>query len=136
MTFTDAELEYLSSQRLGRLATVASDGTLQNNPVSFRYNPETATIDIGGHGMGASRKFRNVLAGGEVAFVIDDIASVQPWKVRGVEIRGHGEALADQPPPGPGFSGELIRVRPRRILSWGLDPAVQGMQARTVEAAR
>jgi pyridoxamine 5'-phosphate oxidase family protein len=135
MTFTDAELDYLSTQRLGRLATAAPDGTLQNNPVSFRYNPETATIDIGGHDMGASRKFRNVLAGGEAAFVVDDIASLQPWRVRGVEIRGHAEALTDQTPPGPGFSGELIRVHPRRIISWGLDPALQGMQARTVEPA-
>jgi pyridoxamine 5'-phosphate oxidase family protein len=136
MTLNDAEREYLSTQPLGRLATIAPDGTLQNNPVSFRYNPETATIDIGGHHMGATRKFRNVAAGGEVAFVVDDIASVQPWSVRGLEIRGHAEALVDQPPPGPGFSGELIRVHPRRIIAWGLDPAAAGMQGRTVEPPR
>ncbi|MCW2917494.1 MAG: pyridoxamine 5-phosphate oxidase [Actinomycetia bacterium] len=135
MSLNDIEREYLSTQRLGRLATVAPDGTLQNNPVSFRYNPETRTIDIGGHGMGASRKFRNIQAGGEVAFVVDDIVSFQPWKVRGLEIRGRAEALADQPPPMPGFSGELIRIHPRRVLAWGLDPAVQGMQKRTVEPA-
>ena len=47
MIFTDVELEYLASQRLGRLATAQPDGTLQVSPVGFAYNPDTATIDIG-----------------------------------------------------------------------------------------
>ncbi len=33
MTFTPAELEYLASQRLGRLATIGANGVLMNNPV-------------------------------------------------------------------------------------------------------
>jgi AcrR family transcriptional regulator len=61
--FTEAELEYLSTQKLGRLATAQPDGTLQASPVSFGYNPATRTIDIGGYHMAASRKFRNVAAG-------------------------------------------------------------------------
>ena len=36
--FTSAELAYLRSQRLGRLATAAPDGALQNNPVGFTVN--------------------------------------------------------------------------------------------------
>jgi Pyridoxamine 5'-phosphate oxidase len=60
MKFTDAQLAYLVGQRLGRLATVDHGGAPQNNPVSFRYNPDLGTIDIGGHAMGASRKFRNI----------------------------------------------------------------------------
>ena len=75
------------TRRLGRLATVDFHGAPQNNPVSFRYNPDLGTIDIGGHAMGASRKFRNIAANAQVAFVVDDIASYQPWKVRCVEIR-------------------------------------------------
>lgn len=121
MPFTDAQLAYLATQRLGRLATVDPRGAPQNNPVSFRYNPDLATIDIGGHDMGASRKFRNIAANPHVAFVVDDIASYQPWKVRCVEIRGHAEALQDQPPPMAGFSAEIIRIHPDRILSFGLD---------------
>jgi pyridoxamine 5'-phosphate oxidase family protein len=130
--FTEAEREYLATQILGRLATVAPDGTVQNNPVSFRYNPATGTIDVGGHGMGASRKFHNVETNDRVAFVVDDIASFDPWRVRGVEIRGKAEALRDQSPMRPGFSAEIIRIRPRRILSWGIDPAQPGMQRRTI----
>jgi pyridoxamine 5'-phosphate oxidase family protein len=121
MPFSDTELAYLSTQRLGRLATVDPSGAPQNNPVSFRYNAELGTIDIGGHAMGASRKFRNLAANARVAFVIDDIASYQPWRVRCVEIRGHAEALTDQAPPMAGMSSEIIRVHPDRIISFGLD---------------
>ena len=78
MIFDDAEREYLAGQRLGRLATVDADGAPQNNPVGFSVDPETGAIDISGYNMGASRKFRNVQRGSEVAFVVDDIASVTP----------------------------------------------------------
>ena len=48
---------------------------------------------------------------------------MDPWHVRGVEVRGHAEALEGQPPPRPGFTGEIIRIHPRTIFSWGLDEA-------------
>lgn len=51
MSFTQQELDYLASQRLGRLATVQPNGTLQVSPVGFHYNPDTATIDIQGYNM-------------------------------------------------------------------------------------
>ncbi|MFB9319262.1 PPOX class F420-dependent oxidoreductase [Cryptosporangium minutisporangium] len=122
MVFTDAERTYLSSQRLGRLATVDADGMPQNSPVGFRVDPESGTIDISGWKMGASRKFRNVQRGSGVALVVDDIASVDPWRVRGVEIRGVAEALTDQPRTNDYVSGEVIRIHPRWIFSWGIDP--------------
>src|SRR5215472_11622955 len=115
-------IAYLQSQRLGRLATVDGDGAPQNNPVGFRYNDELGTIDIGGRDMGASRKFRNVAGNPKVAFVVDDLASVQPWRPRCVEIRGRAEALRDQD-YGAGFSAEIIRIHPERVISFGLDPA-------------
>lgn len=121
MTLTQPEIEYLTSQRLARIATVAPDGQPQVNPTSFHYNAELGTVDIGGLGMGKTKKFRNVQASGKAALVVDDIASVDPWVVRGVEIRGDAEALTDQDPYRRGFSGELIRIHPRRIISWGLD---------------
>jgi pyridoxamine 5'-phosphate oxidase family protein len=116
-------LAYLASQRLGRLATVDPQGAPQNNPVGFRYNAELGTIDIGGRNMGASRKFRNLARNPRVAFVVDDIASVQPWRVRCVEIRGRAEALRDVVPYARGMSAEIIRVYPERVISFGLDPA-------------
>jgi pyridoxamine 5'-phosphate oxidase family protein len=114
-------LAYLATQRLGRLATVDPHGAPQNSPVGFRYNAELGTIDIGGRNMGASRKFRNLATNPRVAFVVDDLASVQPWHVRCVEIRGHAEALRDQGEPRSGFSAEIIRVYPDRVISFGLD---------------
>ena len=120
MIYDDAELAYLSDQRLGRLATVDADGLPQNNPVGFALDPSTGAIDITGYAMGASRKFRNVRRGSGVAFVVDDIASVDPWRVRGIEVRGVAEALTDQPRPNSYVSGEVIRIHPRWILSWGL----------------
>jgi pyridoxamine 5'-phosphate oxidase family protein len=131
-TFTYAELLYLGSQRLGRLATVAPDGSLQNNPVGFRYNAELETIDIYGLNMGATRKYRNVRVNPRVALVVDDLASADPWRVRGVEIRGWAEALDGQMPGTPGMSGEVIRIHPMRIISWGLDPDEPAMTARDV----
>jgi len=49
--------------------------------------------DIGGRDMAASQKFRNAATTAGPRFVVDDIASVQPWRVRCLEIRGHAEVL-------------------------------------------
>lgn len=132
MALTQAEVDYLTGQRLGRLATVAPDGSPQVNPVGFRYNAEHGTIDIGGHNMAASKKYRNVLAGSRAAFVVDDIVSIQPWNVRGLEIRGEAEVLTGQEPQFVGGSGDIIRIHPVRVISWGVDPTRPGMYARTV----
>jgi pyridoxamine 5'-phosphate oxidase family protein len=113
--FTDAELAYLSDQSLGRIATSQPDGMLQVSPVGFRHNPELDTIDISGHGMASSRKYRNVADNGRVAFVVDDLESVKPWRPRCVEIRGHAETIDDSP------AGPLIRIHPERIISFGVD---------------
>ena len=121
MSFTDAELAYLGTQRLGRLATAQPDGTLQASPVGFSYNGHTGTIDIGGFNMAASRKFRNVADNGRVAFVVDDIASVDPWRVRCLEIRGQAEAIAAPADSAASTAGAIIRIHPRRIISFGID---------------
>ncbi len=121
LAWTDTERAYLGSQRLGRLATVDAHGQPQNNPVGFFVNDELGVIDIGGSNMGGSKKFRNVQAQPLVSLVVDDLASVRPWRVRGVEIRGRAEALSDWQPPYAGYSREAIRIHPMRIISWGLD---------------
>ena len=61
------------------------------------------------------------------------LVSVQPWKVRGIEIRGAieivpmgGSAL------GPGFDAEMFRLRPKRIVSWGIDGTMMQQSARSV----
>jgi pyridoxamine 5'-phosphate oxidase family protein len=129
--FTDLEVDYLRGQRLGRLASARPDGTLQNNPVGYGYNAALGTIDIGGHAMAASHKFRNVAAGSAVAFVVDDIVSVNPWRVRMLEIRGTAEAITDPVDSAAPTGGPIIRIRPRRIIGYQLAPGFGG-SARTV----
>jgi pyridoxamine 5'-phosphate oxidase family protein len=121
MPFTQAEIDYLAAQRLGRLATAQPDGTLQVSPVGFHYNADLGVIDISGYNMAASRKYRNVLDNGRVAFVVDDIVSVQPWRVRCLEIRGVGAAIGSRPGSASGSSEAIIRIHPRRIISFGLE---------------
>jgi len=126
--FSGAELDYLGSQRLGRLATVGHDGMPHVVPVAFRYNPDADTIDIGGHDFAKRKKFRDVRRTGVAALVVDDV--LPPWQPRAVEVRGEaitldtgGKAINDR------FDDPIIRITPTRIVSWGLE---DGFQARSV----
>jgi pyridoxamine 5'-phosphate oxidase family protein len=126
--FSDAEIDYLGSQRLGRLATVGDDGMPHVVPVAFRYNRDADSIDIGGHDFAQRKKFRDVKRTGVAALVVDDV--LPPWQPRAVEVRGEaitletgGKAIME------GFDDPIIRITPRRIVSWGLE---DGFQARSV----
>ena len=117
--FTPAEIAYLDSQRLGRLATLSQDGSPHVVPVTFRYNPDEDSIDIGGHDFAKRKKFRDVARDGRVSFVVDDV--LPPWQPRAIEIRGHaeildtgGEAILED------FDGPIFRIRPSRVVSWGI----------------
>ncbi len=121
--FTPEEINYLHSQRLARIATVGPDGQPHVVPVGFRYNPDTDTIDIGGHDFAQRKKWRDVQHNPRVAVVVDDIASVNPWRVRGIEIRGEAERLMTGGETViVGFDSAMFRIRPKRIVSWGINP--------------
>jgi pyridoxamine 5'-phosphate oxidase family protein len=130
IVLTDVERAYVQSQPLGRLATVDASGAPQNNPIGVFFDEETGDIVLGGHAMGATRKFRNVQANPQVALVIDDLVSTDPWTVRGLEIRGAAVALTDVDPPVPFMSREVICITPTWVTAWGLDPDAQGRQTR------
>lgn len=120
--FTEAELRYLTGgQQLGRIATVGPDGTPHVVPVGWIYNAARDTIDVGGHELERTKKFRDIARSGRAAIVIDDLESTDPWRPRGIEVRGWAEAI---PMPTP-----LIRLHPERIVSWGLE---KGRSARSV----
>ncbi len=130
--FTPKELEYLQGQRLGRLATIDSQGRPQNSPVGFRYNPQEDAIDIAGAAMSQTKKFRNVQVNVHVAFVVDEV--LPPWQPRGVEIRGNAQALptGGKGMYGPGYPADdaIIRITPMKIISWGLEADEQGNSTR------
>lgn len=131
--FSEVEIAYLQSQRLARLATIGANGQPHVVPVGFRYNPDLDTIDIGGHGFGRSKKLRDARRNPRVAVVVDDLASTSPWRVRGIEIRGEAEALesgGDQ--MRTGFDPEMVRLWPRRIISWGLESEPTRPNARDI----
>jgi pyridoxamine 5'-phosphate oxidase family protein len=132
--FTRAELEYLRGQRLGRLATVGPDGAPHVVPVGYRYNPETDTVDIGGHALTSSKKWRDVANEPRIAFVVDDV--VPPWSPRLIEIRGLAEQVtAPGIAFGTGYDDALIRIKANRILSFGLGDARQaGRRSRSRRA--
>lgn len=123
--FSDAELTYLQGERrLARLATVGRDGTPHVVPVGWSYNAALDTIDIGGRSLERTKKYRDVSRSGRAAVVIDDLASINPWRPRAVEIRGRAEAL--------GHPAPLIRIHPERIVSWGLEGERQSRRVNPV----
>lgn len=134
--FTPEEIAYLQSQRLGRLATVGANGQPHVVPTGFRYNPDQDTIDISGHDFAKRKKWRDVQENPRAAFVVDDLATVNPWAPRGIEVRGDVEVLTTGGEEvGRGFDREMFRIWPRRIVSWGLNgPAFSsaGRSARSV----
>jgi pyridoxamine 5'-phosphate oxidase family protein len=113
--FSPAELAFLTdggSRRLGRIATVGADGTPHVVPVGWRYDREHDAIEVGGHDLARTKKFRDAARSGRAAIVIDDLASVDPWRPRAVEVRGRAEAVREPVP--------VIRIHPERVVSWGL----------------
>jgi PPOX class F420-dependent enzyme/OxyR family protein len=131
--FDPAEIDYLNDQFIGRLATAGTDGKPHVVPVSFSYNAELGSIDIGGHNFGARKKYRDVQRNPWAAIVVDDLVSTDPWTVRMIEVRGRAEALSDGGAGlGPGFADEMIRIHPERIVSYGLIADRQESVARSV----
>ncbi len=118
--FTEEEIEYLRSQRLGRMATLGKNGDLHVVPVGFRYNPEADAIDIGGHNIVPTKKYRDALRYGRIAFVVDDV--LPPWRPRMIEMRGAVQAF----PQGgrsinEGFAPDILRLTPTYIVSLGIN---------------
>jgi pyridoxamine 5'-phosphate oxidase family protein len=119
---SSAQIEYMGSQRLGRIATAGADHKPHVVPTSFRYNPELGTVDVGGLRVAETKKYRDVRANGWAAIVIDDLASVDPWRPRMLEIRGRAEAVPSGGAGlGPGFGGAFIRIHPEKVNSFGIE---------------
>jgi len=139
-TFTHAETHYLSGQPLGRIATVGPHGRPHVMPVAVFYDPPTESIVIGIAGdMAASKKFHDAQHRPDVAIVVDDLAAIDPWTPRGIETRGRAETHTEGGEeigkrlgaPFP-FHAAWIRIRPRRVLAWGINGGPYELTARDV----
>ncbi|MDG6983347.1 MAG: PPOX class F420-dependent oxidoreductase [Nitrososphaerota archaeon] len=109
--FSDAEATYLAENFIGRVATASRDGAPHVVPVSYRF--DGTAILFGGRNLTSSLKYRNLMSNSKVAFVVDDVVSTDPWRVRGLEIRGRAEPVTID-----GVS--MVRIIPLNIRSWGL----------------
>jgi pyridoxamine 5'-phosphate oxidase family protein len=120
MSFTDAEITYLRSQPIARLATVAQGGQPDAVPVAFEFDGTCFWVGGNGPSVVATRKFRNIEAGRrKVALVIDDLASLSPFVARGIRIYGDAEPPAGRVGlVGPGW---YSRITPSVSWSWNLD---------------
>ncbi len=111
--FSEAEAQYLAENFIGRVATSSLSGQPHVVPVGYRF--DGTTIAFGGWNLTKSLKFRNLMANQKVAFVVDDLVSLKPWKARGVEVRGRAEPVVSR----DGVT--TIRIIPLNIRSWGLE---------------
>ncbi len=100
MIFSDAELEFLRSQRLGRLGTVGPTGWPQVAPVMYTLT-EAGDFEFDADGV----KLRNLTAEPRVALVVDAMSPK-----RGLTVQGHATVIGH----------ERARLTPVRKFSWGL----------------
>lgn len=125
MGFTPEELDYMRSQPLARLATRSADGQPDVVPVAFELDDEGFWVGGSGAAVLATRKFRNVASGcREVALVIDDMVSFDPFVARGIRIYGR----ADDPVERVGMvgPGHYVRITPTISWSWNMEGAPAG----------
>lgn len=114
--FTEAEIEFLRSQPLARIATASSKGQPDVSPVTFGLDDDD--IVSGGFDITRTVRYKNLLANPRATIVIDELETVDPWRPRGVKVRGPAALEEDA-------GGTLsIRIRPAVIWSWGINAAV------------
>lgn len=98
--FSQAELEFLRSQRIGRFATVGPGGWPHVVPVMYAVNDD-GSLDFDVDGV----KLRNLTAEPRAAMVVDTMGPR-----RGVAIQGRVELIAP----------ERARLKPSKKFAWGL----------------
>ncbi|MEU6877317.1 PPOX class F420-dependent oxidoreductase [Streptomyces sp. NPDC046712] len=126
MSFTDDEIAYLRSQPLARLATLSPDGRQPDVvPVAFEYDGGAFWVGGTGPAIGRTRKFRNIRAGHrEVALVVDDLVSFDPFVARSVRVYGRAEDPVERVGlVGPGL---YARIMPTVSWSWNIEGRAKG----------
>jgi pyridoxamine 5'-phosphate oxidase family protein len=120
LTYSTPEIEYLTSQRLARIATVSKEGGQPEVvPVAFEFDGRY--FYVGSHSQNIflrTRKYKSVRDGNvRVGLVIDDLESVDPWKPRGIKLFGTAELVERNGMFGP---GKYLRITPKISWSWGI----------------
>jgi pyridoxamine 5'-phosphate oxidase family protein len=130
--FSQNEKDYLNTQRIARIATVSISSKDGNKavqpdvvPVGFDFDGEF--LYVSGMNILKSTKYKNILKNRNVAVVIDDLKSTDPWDPRGIRIYGDADVVTRQ----GGYMDQTghsehhyIRIRPIKKWSWGIDEPV------------
>ncbi|WP_336208254.1 pyridoxamine 5'-phosphate oxidase family protein [Nonomuraea sp. LPB2021202275-12-8] len=121
--FSEAELAYLRTHDLARLATATAAGAPHVVPVRIHLGVERNVIGIGSFLLaegGRPRRYRhNVQDNDQVALVVDDFTEDGP---RGVAIHGVGRIHAEGGERlNPRFEPVWLAIMPTWISSWGVD---------------
>jgi pyridoxamine 5'-phosphate oxidase family protein len=119
------ETDYLKTQHLARVASVSPKGQPEVSPVGFEWDGKH--FYIGTHDPAffpMTQRYKNISRGNaRVSLVVDDLVSVDPWKVRGIKVLGTAEVVEHN---GIFGKGKYIRIIPRVSVSWGIEPPKKG----------
>ena len=129
-SFSDPEIQYLKSQRLARIATASPQGIPDVSPVAFEF--DRTHFFVGSHSQEIfirTKKYKNVRDGNnQIAIVIDDLESVQPWKPRGIKVNGTAEIVEHNGMFGP---AKYLQITPTVSWSWGIKSQYENAKERT-----
>lgn len=125
--FSQPERDYLKTQRLARVATASKTGTPEVSPVAFEFDGEFFWIGTYNQNeFPKTRRYRNITSGNSrVSIVVDDLASLDPVRPRGIKVRGTAEVMKHD---GMFGSGTYIRITPKLSMSWGIEPVGRDTQ--------
>jgi pyridoxamine 5'-phosphate oxidase family protein len=114
--FTEAERAFLRGQRLARLATASASGQPDVSAVGFEVDADTITS--GGLDLTMTVRYHHLQDNPRATIVVDELASMDPWRPRGVKVRGRAvlESAGD---------GHRIRVFPEVVWSWGINEGAE-----------
>ncbi len=127
--FSRKEAEYLRSKHLARVTTSSLDGIPDvSPPVGFDFDGKY--FYIGGMNITKTTKYRDIMKNNNIALVMDDLKTINPWDPRGIRIYGTAEIVAreqlarGQLRDNDHFRPTYIGVKPLRKWSWGIDEPV------------
>lgn len=135
--FTEAEIAYLRERMRGTIGTVGPDGQPHLTPTTLHYNEVEDAVDVGGVSFGGTKKWRDTAKNPKVTLLIEDVLP-NPRRARAIEIRGtaerHETGGESINPRFANFDPQFLRIRPSRIVSWGLEEAATTAGAFTMNA--
>jgi pyridoxamine 5'-phosphate oxidase family protein len=133
VAFTHEEIAYFRSQPIARVATLCSGAQPDVVPLAFEFDGTFFWVGGSGSTVLDTRKFRNIRSGrNNVALVVDDMVSFDPFIARGIRVYGD----AEQPLERVGLVGPGTYLRITPSISWSWNMAGEPVGATWYEARR